>query len=45
MDTEYLLAHISEDGQRTQTLAEHLNNVGQMACKFAQPCGFDGLAE
>ena len=45
MDTEYLLAHISEDGQRTQTLTEHLNNVGQMACKFAQPCGFDGLAE
>lgn len=45
MDTKHLLAHISEDGQRTQTLAEHLNNVGQMACKFAQPCGFDALAE
>ena len=40
-----LLAHIGEDGQRTQTLAEHLTNVGQMAHKFARSSGSDALAE
>lgn len=33
------LAHISEDGARTQTLAEHLSNTAEMAGLFASAFG------
>lgn len=40
-----ILAHISEDNQRTQTLKEHLEHTAQMACEFACPTGIDSMAE
>ena len=40
-----LLAHISEDGTRTQTIQEHLNNTAALAGGFAAPFGAREEAE
>ena len=33
------LAHISEDGTRTQTVYEHLSGTARLAAAFAAPFG------
>ena len=40
-----MLAHISEDGTRTQTVSEHLKNTAALAGTFAAPFGAQGEAE
>ena len=39
------LAHISEDGSRTQTVSEHLSGTAKLAGKFAAPFGAQKEAE
>lgn len=42
---EKALAHISEDGTRTQTVYEHLSGTARLAGAFAAPFGAKEEAE
>ena len=42
---EKALAHISEDGTRTQTVYEHLSGTARLASAFAAPFGAAQEAE
>ena len=39
MEPKQALAHISEDGQRTQTVAEHLDGTARRSASFAAAFG------
>lgn len=41
---EECYAHISEDGTRTQTVLEHLQNTAALAARFAEPFGGENQA-
>ena len=38
------LAHLSSDGQRTQTVQEHLEGTAKLAADFARPFGEESQA-
>lgn len=42
--TNLRLAHLSPDGQRTQSIQEHLRNTAKLAADFAQPFGGESQA-
>ena len=43
MDAKNALAHISEDGTRTQTIISHLEGTARLAAEFARIFGNENM--